>query len=152
MYDIANLNERGAMPRVYDVVGINLNKGTKRVNSVAPGCTIEYEADEKRYKEERKRVRRTKRNSTHDRKAHAELLEFYKQRESNGVYRRDIEAKPGYTVNITSMADKELNNWNTSKRDELGEVPNGFTIAPAYNKGAYQVVPKSDTDAYKNRK
>tara|TARA_Y100000004_G_scaffold171647_1_gene207814 strand:+ start:1212 stop:1451 length:240 start_codon:yes stop_codon:yes gene_type:complete len=31
-------------------------------------------------------------------------------------------------------------------------MPNGFTIAPAYNKGAYMVVPRTDTDAYTNRK
>ena len=31
---------------IYDQIGINYNKGTRRVNSVAPGCTIEYEADE----------------------------------------------------------------------------------------------------------
>ena len=32
------------------------------------------------------------------------------------------------------------------------EMPNGFTIAPAYNKGGYQVVPRTDTDAYTHRK
>jgi len=32
------------------------------------------------------------------------------------------------------------------------QMPDGFTIAPAYNKGAYMVVPRSDTDAYTNRK
>ena len=32
------------------------------------------------------------------------------------------------------------------------EMPDGFTIAPAYNKGGYQVVPRTDTDAYTHRK
>jgi len=32
------------------------------------------------------------------------------------------------------------------------KMPDGFTIAPAYNKGGYQVVPRNDTDAYTNRK
>ena len=32
------------------------------------------------------------------------------------------------------------------------EMPDGFTIAPAYNKGGYQVVPRGDTDAYTHRK
>ena len=32
------------------------------------------------------------------------------------------------------------------------QMPDGFTIAPAYNKGAYMIVPRSDTDAYTHRK
>ena len=32
------------------------------------------------------------------------------------------------------------------------EMPDGFTIAPAYNKGAYMLVPRTDTDAYTHRK
>ena len=32
------------------------------------------------------------------------------------------------------------------------KIPDGFTIAPAYNKGGYQVVPRTDTDAYTHRK
>ena len=42
----------------------------------------------------------------------------------------------------------------SSRVKELKEVkiPDGFCIAPAYNKGAYQVVPRNDTDAYTNRK
>ena len=32
------------------------------------------------------------------------------------------------------------------------EISRKFTIAPAYNKGAYQVVPQNDTDAYTKRK
>ena len=32
------------------------------------------------------------------------------------------------------------------------QMPDGFTIAPAYNKGGYQVVPRTDTDAYTHRK
>tara|TARA_B100000959_G_C14882567_1_gene583193 strand:+ start:113 stop:421 length:309 start_codon:yes stop_codon:yes gene_type:complete len=40
------------------------------------------------------------------------------------------------------------------KVKEMREVriPDGFCIAPAYNKGAYQVVPQNDTDAYTKRK
>ena len=50
------------------------------------------------------------------------------------------------------MAEKDLRGWNTGKEKTTGDVPNGFTIAPAYNKGAYQVVPSTDTDAYTHRK
>ena len=50
------------------------------------------------------------------------------------------------------MADKDLNNWNAPPKQQTGEVPDGFTIAPAYNKGAYQIVPRDDTDAYTHRK
>ena len=39
-----------------------------------------------------------------------------------------------------------------SKSKPEVKMPDGFTIAPAYNKGAYQVVPRTDTDAYRNRK
>ena len=50
------------------------------------------------------------------------------------------------------MADKDLKNWNAPPKQQTGEVPDGFTIAPAYNKGAYQIVPRDDTDAYTHRK
>ena len=32
------------------------------------------------------------------------------------------------------------------------EMPDGFTIAPSYNNVGYQVVPRTDTDAYTHRK
>jgi len=46
---------------------------------------------------------------------------------------------------------------STAKGGELNSkpevmMPDGFTIAPAYNKGGYQVVPRTDTDAYTHRK
>ena len=65
---------------------------------------------------------------------------------------REIEASPVFTVKITSMAEKDLSGWNTNIKNQTGDIPNGFTIAPAYNKGAYQVVPSTDTDAYTHRK
>ena len=42
--------------------------------------------------------------------------------------------------------------WPSGKKRQTGDVPEGFCIAPAYNKGAYQVIPKGDIDAYRNRK
>ena len=47
-----------------------------------------------------------------------------------------------------------MNSSGGGKAKEMREVriPDGFCIAPAYNKGAYQVVPRNDTDAYTNRK
>jgi hypothetical protein len=137
------------MPKIYDDVGINYNKGTKRVNSVAPGCTIEYEADI--YEERNKRVRKA--SSYRSQETNAALLAFKRSREQLGIQRpRDIEASPGFTVKITSMAEKDLSGWNTGKEKPTGDIPNGFTIAPAYNKGAYQVVPSTDIDAYTHRK
>ena len=140
------------MPRIYDTVGVNLNKGTKRVNSVAPGFTIEYEADIPDEERDR-RVRRPAKRSASRKAIEKEILEFKRQRESIG-YRVDTEIKGinGATVKITSMADKDLNNWNAPPKQQTGEVPDGFTIAPAYNKGAYQIVPRDDTDAYTHRK
>ena len=126
---------------IYDQIGINYNKGTKRVNSVAPGCTIEYEADEPEREVRPVYVRRPN-----------PWAKYATDRKLNSGKLRDAEAKPGYTIHITSMEDKDLDNWNTGKKEQLGEVPDGFTIAPAYNKGAYQVVPNTDTDAYTNRK
>lgn len=140
------------MPRIYDNVGINLNKGTKRVNSIALGCTIEYEADIPDEDRDR-RVRRPAKRSASKKEIEKEILEFKRQRESIG-YKVDTEIKgiDGTTIKITSMADKDLNNWNTPPKQQTGEVPDGFTIAPAYNKGAYQIVPRDDTDAYTHRK
>ena len=126
---------------IYNQIGINYNKGTKRVNSVAPGCTIEYETDEPEREVRPVYVRRPN-----------PWAKYATDRKLNSGKLRDAEAKPGYKIHITSMEDKDLDNWNTGKKDQLGEVPDGFTIAPAYNKGAYQVVPKTDTDAYTNRK
>ena len=40
----------------------------------------------------------------------------------------------------------ELNNKPEAK------IPDGSTIAPAYNQGGYQVGPRTDTDAYTHRK
>lgn len=137
------------MPKIYDNVGINYNKGTKRVNSVAPGCTIEYEAD--LYEERDERVRKTSRKRSQE--TNAALLAFNQAREEIGIQKPgNIEASPGFTVKITSMVEKDLRGWNTGKEKTTGDVPSGFTIAPAYNKGAYQVVPSTDTDAYTHRK
>ena len=137
------------MPKIYDTVGINYNKGTKRVNSVAPGCTIEYEAD--LYEERDERVRKASRNRSQ--KTDPALLAFQRSREEIGIRKpREIEASPVFTVKITSMAEKDLSGWNTNIKNQTGDIPNGFTIAPAYNKGAYQVVPSTDTDAYTHRK
>ncbi|MAK40807.1 MAG: hypothetical protein CL993_03660, partial [Euryarchaeota archaeon] len=71
------------MPRIYDTVGVNLNKGTKRVNSVAPGCTIEYEADIPDEERDR-RVRRPAKRSASRKAIEKEILEFKRQRESIG--------------------------------------------------------------------
>ena len=124
---------------IYDQVGINYNKGTKRVNSVAPGCTIEYETDEPEREVRPVYVRRPN-----------PWAKYATDGKLDTGKVRDATAKPGYKIITKSMED--LDNWNTGKKDQLGEVPDGFTIAPAYNKGAYQVVPKTDTDAYTNRK
>ena len=144
------------MPKIYDALGINYNKGTKKVNSVAPGCTIEYEADsepvQSKPRKRKKRIRSLFEGIPEKFKpTDAELLAW--ERTQSKVYRRDDqETAPGVTVKITSMADKDLSGWPSGKEHQTGDVPEGFCIAPAYNKGAYQVIPKGDTDAYKNRK
>ena len=100
------------MPKIYDTVGINYNKGTKRVNSVAPGCTIEYEAD--LYEERDERVRKTSRKRSQE--TNAALLAFNQAREEIGIQKPgNIEASPGFTIKITSMAEKDLRGWNTGK-------------------------------------
>ena len=144
------------MPKIYDAVGINYNKGTKKVNSVAPGCTIEYEADSEPV-QRKPRKRKKGIRSLFDgipekfKPTDAEILAW--ERSQLQTYKRDDQkTADGVTITITSMADKDLNGWPTGKPTQSGDVPEGFCIAPAYNKGAYQVIPKSDTDAYKNRK
>lgn len=53
-----------------------------------------------------------------------------------------------------NFVERIMNNSGGGKAKEMKEVriPDGFCIAPAYNKGAYQVVPQNDTDAYTKRK
>ena len=80
------------MPKIDDNVGINYNKGTKRVNSVAPGCTIEYEADLDEERDERVRKAARKRSQ----ETNAALLAVNQAREEMGIQRpgniRIIEA------------------------------------------------------------
>ena len=52
------------------------------------------------------------------------------------------------TVAIKSMNTTHMGNGAPKRK----AIEHNFTVAPAYNKGAYQVVPKTDTDAYTNRK
>ena len=134
---------------LYNSIGINYNKGTKRVNSVAPGCTMEYEADIP--KEQTRKVHERRVNPYEKYKpTDSELLQL---KRVNELQIRDAKPKPGYTIQITSMEDRDLNHWDTgSSQNSTGDIPKGFCIAPAYNKGAYQVIPSTDTDAYKNRK
>ena len=47
---------------------------------------------------------------------------------------------------------KSASRGGETRIKQMPEIPNGFTIAPAYNKGGYQVVPRGDTDAYTHRK
>jgi len=44
------------------------------------------------------------------------------------------------TINTTSKGDGENAEWQKEKL----EISSTYTIAPAYNKGAYQVVPKNE--------
>lgn len=44
------------------------------------------------------------------------------------------------TINTTSKGDGENAEWQKEKL----EISSTYTIAPAYNKGAYQVVPKDE--------
>ncbi len=143
------------MPKIYDALGINYNKGTKKVNSVAPGCTIEYEADaepnQNRPRKRKKRIRSLFEGIPEKFKpTDAELL-AWKRSQSETFKRDDTVTPPGVTVKITSMADKDLKGWPSGKKRQTGDVPEGFCIAPAYNKGAYQVIPKGDIDAYRNK-
>ena len=78
----------------------------------------------------------------------AELLAI--QRSEYAV--REQTCEPGIKILITPMEDKDLAGWNTPANKKVGEIPEGLCIAPTYNKRAYQVVPKDDTDAYRNRK
>tara|TARA_B100000686_G_scaffold148555_1_gene155904 strand:- start:421 stop:816 length:396 start_codon:yes stop_codon:yes gene_type:complete len=128
---------------IYDSIGINYNKGTKRVNSISPGCTIEYEADIPK-----ERVRKVYERPVNPyekyKPTESELLQL---KRVNEPQTRDAEPKPGYTIKITPMEDKELDHWPTgSIQTSVGDIPKGFCIAPAYNKGAYQVIPSQDTE------
>ena len=97
------------------------------------------------------------------RKVHAKPInrwEKYKptEEELRAILKREREYATRSTepenpnVRIIPMEDKDLSGWNTGKQTNVAEIPEGFCIAPAYNKGAYQVVPRTDTDAYRNRK
>jgi hypothetical protein len=44
------------------------------------------------------------------------------------------------TINTSSKGDGENAEWQKEKL----EISSTYTIAPAYNKGAYQVVPKNE--------
>lgn len=54
--------------------------------------------------------------------------------------------------NIVYRSMEDLEGWKTAKKEKDAIIPEDFCIAPAYNKGAYQVVPRTDTDAYSKRK
>jgi len=41
------------------------------------------------------------------------------------------------------MANSKKSNGKVKKKREV-KVPQGFVVAPAYNKGGYQVIPKED--------
>lgn len=129
--------------KIYEVVGINYNKGTRKKYTVAPGCTMEYED------EEIDPIRGKKHDiqkSTPS--ADTELLEH-----------RSDTTRPGVTVKITPMEEKDLNGWQTvskkptrykgelAEREELAQEETKRKqkmIGQFYNKGGYGYMPDPD--------
>ena len=70
----------------------------------------------------------------------AQLLQFRTNQNSS----REQTTAPGIKLIIKSMED--LDNWNTTTKvvHHNNKLPDNFCIAPAYNKGAYMVIPKED--------
>ena len=130
---------------VYKSVGINYNKGTKRVNSVAPGCTIEYGVDEPE-----REVRKV-----YERRANPWAKYATDAKLDRGSL-RDAEARPGYKIVSKSMED--LDSWETTKpvtsyegdmaeREKVAQEEikaKGNRIVPAYNKGGYVYLPDKE--------
>ena len=54
--------------------------------------------------------------------------------------------KPDTTPEIPSLlhSSKTKCKNDTLSKEERLEISKGYTVAPAYNKGAYQVIPKGD--------
>ena len=52
-----------------------------------------------------------------------------------------VKAYPSYTSSVTPMSGKDVK-WEQEKL----KISSSYTVAPAYNKGAYQVVPRSEVE------
>ena len=111
------------MARVYDEVGVHLNKGRKKKFSVAPGITFERDEPEGDVIVGTKRVTRKVK------------VEEFVRRESA------LDNVPDNFVE-RMMASSATGGQVSTKKDVI--VPEGFAVSIAYNKGGYQVVPKDD--------
>ena len=83
--------------KIYEVVGVNYNKGTRKKYTVAPGCTMEYEDDAVDPIKGKKHDKQKNKPS-----ADTELLEH-----------NPDTTRPGVTVKITPMEKKDLSGWQT---------------------------------------
>ena len=52
-----------------------------------------------------------------------------------------VKEYPSYTSSVTPMSGKDVK-WEQEKL----KISSSYTVAPAYNKGAYQVVPRSEVE------
>lgn len=55
-------------------------------------------------------------------------------------YRRDTKEYQSVSNNVQCTVNETLS------REERIEISSGYTIAPAYNKGAYQVIPRDQVE------
>jgi len=52
-----------------------------------------------------------------------------------------VKEYPSYTSSVAPMSGKDVK-WEQEKL----KISSSYTVAPAYNKGAYQVVPRSEVE------
>ena len=52
-----------------------------------------------------------------------------------------VKEYPSYTSSVAPMSGKDVK-WEQVKL----KISSSYTVAPAYNKGAYQVVPRSEVE------
>ena len=52
-----------------------------------------------------------------------------------------VKEYPSYTSSVTPMSGKDV-----KLEQEKLKISSSYTVAPAYNKGAYQVVPRSEVE------
>ena len=135
--------------KIYEVVGVNYNKGTRKKYTVAPGCTMEYEDDAIDPIKGKKHDKQKNKPS-----ADTELLEH-----------NPDTTRPGVTVKITPMEEKDLSGWQTvskkptryegelAEREELAQEETKHKqnmVGQFYNKGGYGYMP--DPDDFKTTK
>ena len=111
------------MARVYDEVGVHLNKGRKKKFLVAPGITFERDEPEGDVIVGTKRVTRKVK------------VEEFVRRES---------ALDNVPDNFVERMMGSNSRGGEIKKNKQVKIPEGFAVSIAYNKGGYQVVPKED--------